>query len=430
MKKIFVLLLAFSLIFTLSACGERGEAAVADPAAEAPEAEPSYPPMAQILPPDPVAEGSVSIYDPLNDPFWPAAAEQYTRLTGVPVSLCSSPEEADIRIGDSAAMEAWRSSCLSLSGSAAASLLEGSAYALRAEDGSIIALPLSLEVTGIAVNVELLEKAGYTMERLDGFKALRRFSTSVNDRKEELGFSAWAPMALAEGSGEKLMRLIYNVPMYVEIEESGTFTGKYVGDYNDSHFKDLFTVMLDLGSKSGTEVLSVTDEEALGVFARGEALFSLVTSADVDALAAQGMDLSKLRFIPPWMGMAKEKELGFVADASLYCAVTAPDALRQSAAEDFLYWCLRDEGTRAAFAAAYDGLPFADCACTAPLLIANAELDAAGLRSVPLLSRRIADPQGWDSYFRGQLAYIVKDNVVWRWQVTTWELADIFNGKK
>lgn len=417
MKRLLSIFLVLSFLFALGSAPvlalEEGE-------------DPSYPPMAEKLAPDASSEGSVTIYAAEGADVWLALGEEYQRLTGISISLSQNAHGADILIGEKATVQSLLGECKNLSDSAISSLLRFPAYALFGQDGSIRALPLSLDVAGIAVNTQLLEKAGYTLDRLDGFKALRRFSTSVKDRKDDLGFFSWAPMALSEGSENMITQVLYNVPLYVELQEQGKFTGKYVGDYADSHYKDLFTLMLDFGTKTGNDVLSVTKEESLGAFARGEALFCLVEQNDIAALSAQGMDISTVAFIPPWMGMPGEKDLGFVADTRLYLAVPSANP---ACAEDFLYWCFQNEQGVSSLAKSYDGLPFEGCTPTNPLLLASSLCDEAGLVPIPMLNRSFADGEGWNSYFLSQLRFIVSDNKVWRWQEATWKLADIYAGK-
>ena len=426
MKRFFSLFLTLTLLFSLCACGKTQEELPA-PAAEEIVSTPQ--PMAEAVASDPSSEGSVTVYAPETEECWTALGELYGAKTGIPVSLTDSPDKADLLCADYATVASRADSAADLGESAAYALLNVPAYAFQNTVGCVVGLPLSIEAVAVGVNTELLEKAGYTMERLDGFKALRRFSTSVNDRKEALGFSGWAPMALAEGSGQKLTRYLFDLPIYAELLETDGFTGKYVGDYRDYHYRDLFTTMLDLGTKKGKDVNKVTDEEALGVFARGEALFCLVDSRELDTLASLGMDLSKLDFVPAWMAMPGEADWGFVADATAYAAVVAKTPLQQHNAEDFLYWCLRDAEAQALLAQVYDGLPYGGFTSRNPLLQRNAENDQKGLTPVPWLHRRVADLDAWDSYFLSQLYTITPDNVVWRWQIMTWKLRDIWNGK-
>lgn len=424
MKRFFSLLMTLILTCSLFACGKKQEEE-SIPA----EAVSTSQPMAEAIAPDASAEGEVSVFAPGQEAVWTALGERYTTLSGISVRIADRADSAALLCVDYNTLLSLQSRISALEESAAYSLLTTPAYTYRTEGGAVVGLPLSLEAVAVAVNTELLEKAGYSMERLDGFKALRRFSTSVNDRKEELGFSAWAPMALAEGSGEKLTRYLFDLPIYAELQESGSFTGKYVGDYANYHYRDLFTTMLDLGTKTRDEVNRVTNEEALTAFAKGETLFCLVESRELDTLSALGMDIAKLNFVPAWMGMPNEAEWGFVSDATAYAAVAAGDPQQQHNAEDFLYWCLSDDAAQTLLSEGYDGLPYEGFSCRNALLQVNAENDRNGLSPVLWLHRQVADPEGWDSYFLSQLHMITPDNVVWRWQVMTWKLVDIWNGK-
>lgn len=418
MKKTTAALLAFLMLFSLCACG-----AAEAPAAPAP-VESTPQPMAELRQADASVETGVRM-----NGLWSEAAARYEAMTGSSVTE-SAPEDATLLIADAETLLARAGSLAELGESAAYALLNERSYALRDSEGRIIGLPLELQSVAVAVNTELLEKAGYSLDALDGFKALRRFSTSVDNRKDELGFFAWAPMALADGSGLKLTQYLFNMSMYAELQQSGSFTGKYVGDYRDAHFKDLFTVMLDYGTKSGKDCNTVSDAESLEVFARGEALFCLMGSWELEALRNAGFPMEQLTFVPAWMGLEGEQDWGFVTDATLFAAVRAGEPAEEHAAEDFLCWALSDSESQLLLADLYEGMPYEGFLCSNPLLAQNAANDDAGLTAVPRLLRQLEKPEEWDSFFLSSLRTISPDNVVWRWQVTVWDLVDRWNGKK
>lgn len=424
MKRFFAVFLALSLLCGLAACGKEESA---EPAAPAAEATPQ--PMAEAVEPDPSAEGAIRIYAPGAEAGWTESAALYTALTGIPAELTDSMDAATLLCVDYGTMQTLESRAAALDECAAVSRLSVRAYAYRNAEEHVLGLPLMLESVGVAVNTELLEKAGYSMERLDGFKALRRFSTSVNDRKDDLGFSSWAPMALADEGAERLGLYLFNMPIRAELEDFGRFTGKYVGDYNDAHYKDLFTVMLDFGTKTGGEVNSVTLDESLSVFAEGGALFCLVDSGDLGTLANKGMDLSKLDFVPAWMFLPNDESWGFVTDATLYAAICADSEQDRHAAEDFFYWCLTDAAAMEKLSSVYDGLPYEGFTPGNPMLAKNAANDAAGLSAVPWLHRQISDVNAWNETFLNGIRTITPDNAVWRWQTMFWVLADLWNAQ-
>ncbi len=418
------------MLFSLCACGKtRTEV----PAPAPTEIVSTPQPMAEAVGSDPSAAGSITIYAPDARDCWTVLGQLYAAKTGIAVGLTDSADEADLLCADYDALASRADRAADLGESAAYALLNTTAYAFKNAVGIVVGLPLSLEAVAVGVNTELLEKAGYTMEGLDGFKALHRFSVSVDDRKADLGFSSWAPMALADGSGQKLTRYLFDLPAYAEWLESGSFTGKYV-DHQLLHrptfyYRTLFSTMLDLGTRKGKDVNTATDAEALAAFAGGEALFCLVDSRELNTLASLGMDVSRLDFVPAWMGIPNEMDRGFVADATAYAAVIANDPTRQHNAEDFLYWCLCDGQAKTVLAETYDGLPYEGFPCRAALLRRNADNDSGGLVPVPWLHRQVADLDAWDSYFLAQLRYITPDNVTWRWQVMTAELVKRWNGK-
>ena len=140
---------------------------------------------------------------------WQAVAENYTRLTGVPVTVvtaASGTYEDTLRsemakndpptlfqVNGPVGLQTWREYCLDLSDTAMVQSLQNESFALK--DGSEVpAVAYAIETYGIICNKTLLDRycaldgAVITdAEEIIGFDTLRAVAEDIQRRKEEVG---------------------------------------------------------------------------------------------------------------------------------------------------------------------------------------------------------------------------------------------------
>ena len=210
MKKLFALLLVLAMVLSMAACGaSEAPAATEAPKADAPAAE---------APAADAATGSVYYlnFKPEADAAWQELAAQYTAETGVPVKVVtaaggeySSTLNAEMakdsaptlfQCGNMAGLKDWDEYCLNLTGTDFAAELTTDAFNLYNEAGELKCVGYCYECFGIITNIELLEKAGYTVADITDFASLKAVAEDITARSAELGFSAFSSAGLDSSS--------------------------------------------------------------------------------------------------------------------------------------------------------------------------------------------------------------------------------------
>ena len=189
MKKLIAMLLALVMVLGLVACG--GNTAPA--ATDAPEAEaPAAPAATEATKEEtPAATGSVYYlnFKPEQDQAWQDLAAEYTKLTGVPVTVLTAAsgtyEETVMaemgkteaptlfQVNGPNALANWADYCYDLSETDIYSHLSNDSFALK-QDGAVMAIGYVIESYGIITNKTLLEKAGYKVEDINSFETLKK----------------------------------------------------------------------------------------------------------------------------------------------------------------------------------------------------------------------------------------------------------------
>lgn len=197
MKKTIALLLMLVMILSMTACGN--SAAGANPANES-EAGSVY-----YLNFKPEAEGA-----------WQELAKVYTEQTGIEVKVVTAAggNYADtlnaemakdtaptlFNCGNAQSLKDWADYTLDLTETAFANELSTNDFNLYDESGALKAVGYCYESFGIIVNVDLLEKAGYTLADITNFETLKAVAEDIHARSAELGFDAFTSSGLDSSS--------------------------------------------------------------------------------------------------------------------------------------------------------------------------------------------------------------------------------------
>lgn len=272
MKKLTALVLVLVLVFAMTGCVREGLVETQPTQAPLPV---GAPPEDQVYTePDPEdREASVKLlnYDPGTDAIWQALAKEYTETTGIRVIVLTAASGAyeDVLPGQLDgkspvtvffAFDAGHIPvpCADLSGSAACSALMDPTLALTA-DGRTEGLPFHTESFGLLVHTELLEKTGFAPEDLLIVEGLTKAVRSVT---AGLGFHPFAAPAL--GTPE-VARLLFAAA------EGDADTVRPIWDL----------AMKNFGGAPG-ELPERTGADSFDAFLRGQALFCLASSADLE----------------------------------------------------------------------------------------------------------------------------------------------------
>ena len=141
-------------------------------------------------------------FKPEQDQDWQDLAAEYTKETGVPVTvvtaasgqyettLMSEMEKSEaptlFQVNGPVGLANWKDYSYDLSGSQLYGELTSDSFALKDGD-AVTSIAYVIETYGIIYNKELLTAAGYKQEDIKGFADLKKVADDIQARKAELG---------------------------------------------------------------------------------------------------------------------------------------------------------------------------------------------------------------------------------------------------
>ena len=353
MKKLFALLLALIMVFSLVACGAKTEEPAVEP--EAPVAEEEAPVEEEA----PEAAGSVYYlnFKPEQDEAWQALAAAYTAETGVPVTVVTAAsgtyeETLMAEMGKSemptlfqvngpVGLANWKDYCYDLSGSDLYGELISDDFALI-EDGAVLGISYVLETYGIITNTALLAEAGYAVEDINSFETLKAVAEDITARSEELGFAAFTSAGMDGSSDWRFKTHLANLPLYFEYQADGiSNTDAIKGDFLDN-YKAIWDLYINNATCAPAELAGKTGDDAVAEFVNGEAVFYQNGTWAYGDVASVGDE--NLAMIPIYTGAGDEANQGLCTGTENYWCVNAwAEQEDIDATLAFLYWCVTSE---------------------------------------------------------------------------------------
>ena len=362
MKKLIAMLLALVMVLGLVACGSEKpvetnapDAATEAPATEAPATEA---PAAQENE-TPAATGSVYYlnFKPEQDQAWQDLAAEYTKLTGVPVTVLTAASgtyeetlmaemgktEAPtlFQVNGPNALANWADYCYDLSGTDIYSHLSNESFALSA-DGAVCAIGYVIESYGIIVNKTLLEKAGYKVEDIASFADLKKVAEDITARSAELGFSAFSSAGMDSSSDWRFKTHLANLPIYFEYQADGINTTTEIkGSFLDN-YRQIFDLYINNSTCAPAELSAKTGDDSRNEFLNGEAVFFQNGSWEYGNLKAVYGD-DELVMIPIYVGAGDEANQGLCTGCENFWCVNADASEEDIAATlTFINWCVTE----------------------------------------------------------------------------------------
>ena len=362
MKKLIAMLLALVMVLGLVACGSEKpvetnapDAATEAPATEAPATEA---PAAQENE-TPAATGSVYYlnFKPEQDQAWQDLAAEYTKLTGVPVTVLTAASgtyeetlmaemgktEAPtlFQVNGPNALANWADYCYDLSGTDIYSHLSNESFALSA-DGAVCAIGYVIESYGIIVNKTLLEKAGYKVEDIASFADLKKVAEDITARSAELGFSAFSSAGMDSSSDWRFKTHLANLPIYFEYQADGINTTTEIkGSFLDN-YRQIFDLYINNSTCAPAELSAKTGDDSRNEFLNGEAVFFQNGSWEYGNLKGTFTD-DELVMIPIYVGAGDEANQGLCTGCENFWCVNADASEEDIAATlTFINWCVTE----------------------------------------------------------------------------------------
>ena len=302
-------------------------------------------------------------FKPEQDQDWQDLAAEYTKETGVPVTvvtaasgqyettLMSEMEKSEaptlFQVNGPVGLANWKDYCYDLSGSQLYGELTSDSFALKDGD-AVTSIAYVIETYGIIYNKELLTAAGYTQDDIKGFADLKKVADDIQARKAELGVDGAFTSAGMDGSSDwRFKTHLANLPIYYEYKADGIgSTDAIKGTYLDN-YKQIWDLYITDSTCDPTLLASKTGNDAVAEFVGKKAVFYQNGTWAYNDVKDLGDD--NLGMLPIYIGAEGEENQGLCTGTENYWCVNKEASEDDiNATLDFIYWCVSsDEGTKA-----------------------------------------------------------------------------------
>ena len=304
-------------------------------------------------------------FKPEADDAWQALAKEYTKETGVDVTVVTaasnkyeetlmaemSKSEAPtlFHVNGPVGLKNWKDYAMDLSDTDVYKNLNGDEYALKDGD-EVKGIAMAVETYGIITNTKLLKEAGYTVDDIQSFDDLKKVAEDITARKDELGFAAFTSAGMDDSSDWRFKTHLSNLPIYFEYQdENETSTDAIKGTYLDN-YKNIFDLYINNSTCDPKELASKTGDDSEAEFINGEAVFFQNGSWEYgNVVGDKKLSADDVTMIPIYIGVGDEANQGLCTGTENYwCVNSAADEKDIQATLDFMNWCVSsDKGTTA-----------------------------------------------------------------------------------
>ena len=341
-------------------------------------------------------------FKPEADDAWQALAKEYTKETGVDVTVVTaasnkyeetlmaemSKSEAPtlFHVNGPVGLKNWKDYAMDLSDTDVYKNLNGDEYALKDGD-EVKGIAMAVETYGIITNTKLLKEAGYTVDDIQSFDDLKKVAEDITARKDELGFAAFTSAGMDDSSDWRFKTHLSNLPIYYEYQdENETSTDAIKGTYLDN-YKNIFDLYINNSTCDPKELASKTGDDSEAEFINGEAVFFQNGSWEYgNVVGDKKLSADDVTMIPIYIGVGDEANQGLCTGTENYwCVNSAADEKDIQATLDFMNWCVSsDKGTTAMADDMGFVIPFKDAKDTDNVFVQkDKEMQAAGKTTIP-----------------------------------------------
>ena len=341
-------------------------------------------------------------FKPEADDAWQALAKEYTKETGVDVTVVTaasnkyeetlmaemSKSEAPtlFHVNGPVGLKNWKDYAMDLSDTDVYKNLNGDEYALKDGD-EVKGIAMAVETYGIITNTKLLKEAGYTVDDIQSFDDLKKVAEDITARKDELGFAAFTSAGMDDSSDWRFKTHLSNLPIYFEYQdENETSTDAIKGTYLDN-YKNIYDLYINNSTCDPKELASKTGDDSEAEFINGEAVFFQNGSWEYgNVVGDKKLSADDVTMIPIYIGVGDEANQGLCTGTENYwCVNSAADEKDIQATLDFMNWCVSsDKGTTAMADDMGFVIPFKDAKDTDNVFVQkDKEMQAAGKTTIP-----------------------------------------------
>jgi raffinose/stachyose/melibiose transport system substrate-binding protein len=325
------------------------------------------------------ASGSVYYlnFKPEQDAAWQKLASEYTKETGVSVSVLTASEgnyESTLtseigkndpptlfQVNGPVGLSNWKDYCYDLSSSALYAALTDKDFALK--DGErVLGIAYAIETYGIIYNKTLLNKyfaSGFStvksVEEINNFATFKRVVEEIQANKEAIGVEgAFTSSGMDSSSDWRFKTHLANLPIYYEYkDESLTFASSIRGKYLEN-YKQIWDLYINNSTTDKRLIATKTATDAETEFKTGKAVFYqngtwAYSGIKFDNQSGEGLLDMEIGMLPIYIGAPGEENQGLCTGSENYWCVN-----KNASSEDidatlkFLDWVVNsDTGTDA-----------------------------------------------------------------------------------
>ena len=325
------------------------------------------------------ASGSVYYlyFKPEQDAAWQKLASEYTKETGVSVSVLTASEgtyestltseigktapPTHFQVNGPVGLSNWKDYCYDLSSSSLYAALTDKDFALK--DGErVLGIAYAIETYGIIYNKTLLNKyfaSGFStvksVEEINNFATFKRVVEEIQANKEAIGVEgAFTSSGMDSSSDWRFKTHLANLPIYYEYkDESLTFASSIRGKYLEN-YKQIWDLYINNSTTDKRLIATKTATDAETEFKTGKAVFYqngtwAFYGIKFDNQSGEGLLDMEIGMLPIYIGAPGEENQGLCTGSENYWCVNKNASSEDIAATlKFLDWVVNsDTGTDA-----------------------------------------------------------------------------------
>ena len=309
-------------------------------------------------------------FKPEADDAWQALAKEYTKETGVDVTVVTaasnkyeetlmaemSKSEAPtlFHVNGPVGLKNWKDYAMDLSDTDVYKNLASDDFALVNEDGSVSGIAYKIETYGLIYNKSLLNDYFETdgavvtsVDEINNFDTLKAVVEDITAKKDDLGIEgAFTSAGMDSSSDWRFKTHLANIPIYYEYKADGiTSTDAIKGTYLDN-YKNIWDLYINNATCEPSMISSKTAEDARAEFALGEAVFYQNGTWEYAELSKTYGD-DEMAMIPIYFGVDDENEGLATGTENYWCVNKNASDEDVQATLDFMNWCVTSEtGTK------------------------------------------------------------------------------------
>ena len=313
-------------------------------------------------------------FKPEQDEQWQDLAKEYTKETGVDVTvltaasgeyektlkseMAKSNAPTLFQVNGPVGLASWKDYCYDLKDSQLYSQLTNQDFALK-EGDSVYGIAYVVETYGIIYNKTLLKKyfdsdfaTIKSIDKLNNFAALKTVADEIQAHASDLGVKgAFTSAGMDSSSDWRFKTHLANLPIYYEYKADGiTSTDAIKGTYLDN-YKNIFDLYITDSTCAPTDLANKTATDAVTEFTSGEAVFYQNGTWEYTGIKDAGLTDDDLGMLPIYIGVDGEENQGLCTGSENYWCVNknaSEDDI--NATLDFLDWCVTSEAGTSAMA--------------------------------------------------------------------------------